>query len=164
MSGKTGTCVVGYHDVNSENNGNYPKVIACYNIGEMSHQSEFNISPIAGICGSKSAPVVGCYSSGSITSNTTYGQSYISEYNNTACYFDASDSETSTTYLDGSVVTHPTEIGVDGSTVTWEAAMEAMNAAIKVELGDDTPYVFVLNTNDETKDKEPLILKVDSSN
>ena len=164
ITGESIGAVIGYHssdyDVTKEI---VSKAIACYNIGTVTTTCNYNVAPISGINNGNDT-CIGCYNTGELTSNSKYGTSYISDGLNSACYYDATSGQKSTTYLndDDGTVDHPTEIGVDRTDVTWEQAMEAMNAAIIAELGEDTPYIFVLNTDETTKEKMPLIHKVDS--
>jgi|GEM_PF-459906 len=148
--------IIGYHSIDySHPKSTVAKAIACYNIGNITTTCQYNVTSIAGINNGYDI-CIGCYNAGSLNSNSKYGKSHIAEAGNvTACYYDQTEGQTSD---------NSDEIGVDGNSVTWETAMNSMNQAIKEELGETTPYIFVLNTDESTKKKQPLILKVDAPN
>ena len=142
-------------------NSNWPggRVIGCYCSAEV---STADMGCLGGIVVWNEGTVTACYST-STFSSYCYGLSGgIVGWNGetgtvTTCYWN-STSATNGIYLDYTSG-NPSDEGatkVDGTTVTWNStAMSAMNNALPAGFG----WQYVENTDDTTKEKEPLKLQ-----
>ena len=147
VSGNTAGGIVG---------SNSGVITGCYNTGACT--SDYVAGGIAG-WGETSGNITACYSTGSITSTGDCYIGGISGFNReatlSACYWSTSESGSS---LEG--VGYGSSDGVEQVTDgDWSTATEVMNTAL-----EGTGWKYELNTDTDTKDKEPLKLAVSTSN
>lgn len=140
---------------------NYGIVAGCYSSGKISITSYDASNKCGGIVGNNdnyynSAAVIGCYTTAEF--ETKAGKLYPITANDKGGsmsfnYHKAITSENSQLSDDRS-------IEIDGTTVTWASAVEAMNEAISEALNnlDCGNFKYVENTDDATKEAFPYIL------
>ena len=131
-------------------------VIGCYCSAEVSTP---DIGYLGGIVGENAGTVTACYSTSEFLTSLICVKGGIACLNGetvTTCYWN-STSATNGIYYDYTSEYSSDEgaTKVDGETVTWNAAAQAMNEALPADFG----WHYVVNTDNATKEKEPLKLE-----
>ena len=134
-------------------------VTACYNSADVKNTQ--NNAYVGGVVGYNSGTVTACYNTGnaSATGTGSFAGGVIGSNSNTAtvsaCYWSGQDVTNGIGTIDGSgAANDDNATKVDGTTVTWSAAAQAMNTAL-----NGSGWKYVENTDDATKEKEPLKLQ-----
>lgn len=139
--------------------GNYGSVTGCYNIATVKGVNSY----VGGIAGCNSGTITACYNTGALSATAPDEGTYIGgvvggNYDTgiiTACYWYC----TGATNGIGEDENSQTATKVDGETVTWETAMEAMNGVL-AEDEDFGDWRYEPSTNEN----EPLILDKPGNN
>ena len=143
---------------------NIGTVMACYNSADVSNTG-FNAGGVVGKNSTyvdKKGSVRACYSTGAVSAATSTGYaggvigSNLMNATVTACYWSGTGVTKGIGEDIGDYIVESQVPQVDGTTVTWSAAAQAMNNA----LPDGFGWQYVENTDNATKEKEPLKLKV----
>ena len=143
---------------------NIGTVMACYNSADVSNTG-FNAGGVVGKNSTyvdKKGSVRACYSTGAVSAATGTGYaggvigSNLMNATVTACYWSGTGVTKGIGEDIGDYIVESQVPQVDGTTVTWSAAAQAMNNA----LPDGFGWQYVENTDNATKEKEPLKLKV----
>ncbi len=136
-------------------NDNSGLVTGCYNIAAVKGVN----GDVGGIAGYNYGTITACYNTGALSATAPDEGTYIGGvvgYNYdtgtiTDCYWNS----TSATNGIGEDENSQTVTKVDGTTDAWSAAMSVMNNA----LPDGFGWQYVKNTDEATKEKEPLKLQ-----
>ena len=147
------------HNVGGIVTGNYGSVTGCYNIATVKGV-DYYVGGIAGY-NNDGGIITACYNTGALSATAPNEGTYIggvvgNNYDTgiiTACYWDC----TGATNGIGEDENSQTATEVDGTTVTWETAMEAMNTALPSDFGD-------WRYKQSTAENEPLILDKSGNN
>ena len=141
-----------------EQQGNGGEIIACYNVGAI-NGTRNNDARVGGVLSEGfGGKVIACYNTGTLQGSprgNIVGRvfSYASSFEISNCYWTGTDEavgandDNKASISGGGAVT-----GTD-----WTAAMNAMNSALESE---GVGYRYELNTDEATKEVEPLILKL----
>ena len=141
-----------------EQQGNGGEIIACYNVGAI-NGTRNNDARVGGVLSEGfGGKVIACYNTGTLQGSprgNIVGRvfSYASSFEISNCYWTGNDEavgandDNKASISGGGAVT-----GTD-----WTAAMNAMNSALESE---GVGYRYELNTDEATKEVEPLILKL----
>ena len=157
VSGSVTTLSSGY-SVGGIVNGNYDLVTGCYNIAAVKGVDFC----VGGIAGYNYGTITACYNTGALSATAPDEGTYIGGvvgYNYdtgiiTACYWDC----TGATKGIGTDENPQTTTRVDGTTDAWSAAAQVMNEALPEDFG----WQYAKNTDNATKEKEPLKLQKDT--
>lgn len=150
------------HSVGGIVTGNYGSVTGCYNIATVKGVDYY----VGGIAGYNYGTITACYNTGALSATDSGEGTYIggvvgNNYDTgiiTACYWDCTGATKGIGYdytSENSSDEGATK--VDGTTVTWETAMEAMNTALPSDFGD-------WRYKQSTAENEPLILDKSGNN
>lgn len=159
VSGTIESTADGYNaaGVVADNSGT---VTACYNCADV--QNIKNNAYVGGVVGYNSGTVTACYNTGKAlaTGTGSFAGGVIGSNSNTAtvsaCYWSGQDVTNGIGIIDeGGAANDDNATKVDGTTVTWSAAAQAMNTAL-----NGSGWQYEENTDNDTKEKEPLKLKV----
>lgn len=141
-----------------EQQGSGGETIACYNIGTI-NGTKTQDARVGGILSEGfGGKVIACYNTGTLQGSprgNIVGRvfSYASSFGISTCYWKGSDNAV------GANDDNRANISGGGAIngTDWETAMSAMNSALESE---GVGYRYELNTDEATKESEPLILKL----
>ena len=141
-----------------EQQGNGGEIIACYNVGAI-NGTRNNDARVGGILSEGfGGKVIACYNTGTLQGSprgNIVGRVFsdASSFEFSTCYWTGTDEAVGAN--DGNKADISGGGAVTGT--DWETAMNAMNSALESE---GVGYRYELNTDEATKEVEPLILKL----
>ena len=101
--------------------------------------------------------VTACYSTGALASESGLIGGVVEVYSEgsiSSCFWNCTGATAGVGCDDTETLGDDAAVKVDGTTVTWETAMNVMNTALGASFG----WQYVVNTDEATKEAKPLVL------